>query len=347
MENNRSAFLFHIFCSDINEKEKAENVKVKNYSFIKLPSVPDPSKTVLYYFKQESNELYLLERNYYNPKIETIRNENDKINKSCVSLFINNYTIENDCSFSCYPVDALYLFISIIYYNCTNFTYTTLEDYLDNILKDNEKKKVEATKNVLYIFKKDVNSIKDRLKNVSDELCENGKLYYKPNMKKVQNFYNLKCIILFNFIIEHKIIFPDYSQYIDKDLLEKYITDVNTHPINLIIQKKLKHIDKYKEYKKYVDSYLVQFNNRHYKINGSNLRTFIWLIIKGFMCSSLSEKITPLDILEHLNKIKENEKKKKMQQNETFSKNKKHPSQTPRNQMSIDSFFKKKKIKLK
>ncbi|SBS97443.1 ribonuclease H2 subunit B, putative [Plasmodium ovale curtisi] len=274
MDESNNVFLFHIFSPDLSEYGVEENVTVKNYSFIKMPSIPEPSKTVLYHYVEEKNELYLLERNYYNPKIESLKYETEKINKSCVSLFINNYAIQNDCSFLCYPIDALFLFISIIYENCENNTYTTLEDYLDNILKNNEKHKYEAVKNVLTIFKKNVNNVKDRL-----------------------------------------------------------------------IKKNFKEIEKYKEYKKYIDTYIIEFNKKYYKFNGTNLRNFIWLIMKGFMCHPLCQKITPSDIHENLDKRKEEDKLKKLQQNETVGRGKKHALQTPRNQLMIDSFFKKKREK--
>ncbi|CRH03801.1 ribonuclease H2 subunit B, putative [Plasmodium relictum] len=342
---DKNAFLFHIFNSEINENEKKEKVEIRSYSFIKLPSASEPSKIVLYHFNEEANELYLLDRNYYNPKIETIRHEKEKINKNYISIFINNYAIENNCSYYCYPIDALFIFISIIYENCTNNKFTTLENYLNNILKDNEKIRKEVIKNMLYILKKNVNKIKDRLKIVCDELYENEIYYYKPNIEKVKNFYNFKCIILFNYIIENKIIFPDYAQYVEKEILEKYKTDKSSHPLTLIKEEK-KQIDKYNEYKKNVDNYLVEFNKKHYRFNGNNLRAFIWLIIKGFMCLSLEEKIVPDDICKKLKEIKdEEEEEKRKTQNVTFTKNKKHPLQAPRNQPMIDSFFKKKRIK--
>ncbi|SBS87201.1 ribonuclease H2 subunit B, putative [Plasmodium ovale] len=345
MDESNNVFLFHIFSPDLSEYGVEENVTVKNYSFIKMPSIPEPSKTVLYHYVEEKNELYLLERNYYNPKIESLKYETEKINKSCVSLFINNYAIQNDCSFLCYPIDALFLFISIIYENCENNTYTTLEDYLDNILKNNEKHKYEAVKNVLTIFKKNVNNVKDRLMYVCDVLHENNNFYYKPNIKKVKNFYNFRCIILYNYIIEKKIIFSDYVHYINNELLDKHKMDIHTHPFHSISKKNFKEIEKYKEYKKYIDTYIIEFNKKYYKFNGTNLRNFIWLIMKGFMCHPLCQKITPSDIHENLDKRKEEDKLKKLQQNETVGRGKKHALQTPRNQLMIDSFFKKKREK--
>ncbi|CRG95854.1 conserved Plasmodium protein, unknown function [Plasmodium gallinaceum] len=341
---DKNAFLFHIYNTEINENEREERNKIKNYSFIKLPSISEPSKNVLYHFNEETNELYLLERNYYNPKIETIRHEKDKINKNNISIFINNYALENAYSYYCYPIDAIFIFISIIYENCSHNKFITLENYLNNILNDNEKTKNEVIKNTLSIFKKNVNRIKDRLKIVCDELHENEMFYYKPNINKVKNFYNFKCIILFNYIIENQIIFPDYAQYMEKEILEKYKSDENRHPFNLIKEEK-KQIDKYNQYKKYIDNYLIEFNKQHYKINGDNLRAFIWLVIKGFMCLSLEEKIIPDDINKKLNEIKEDEEEKRKTQNMIFTKNKKHPLQVPRNQPMIDSFFKRKKIK--
>ncbi|GAW82885.1 ribonuclease H2 subunit B [Plasmodium gonderi] len=346
MDEGKNAFLFHLFCSNANDQTMEEESKIRNYRFLKLPSISEPCKLVLYYFNDKSNELYLLERNYYNPKIESIKHENDKINKSCVSLFINNYTIQNECCFFCYPIDVIFLFTTLIYQNCTSNTYTTLGDYIDNILRNNDiKLKNEIKKNIFYILNKNINNVKDRLKNVCDELYEMGKFYYKPNLKKVKNFYNFKCVILFNYIIENKIVFSDYMQQMDKEILEKYKINLNLHSISTTKMKNmnLKQIDKYNEYKKNVDSYVIHFNKKYYKFCGSDLRTFVWLIMKGFMSLSLSEKITPPDIHEKLSKMKEDDKMKKMQQNETFTKGKKHPLQPPRNQMMIESFFKRKK----
>ncbi|SOV19199.1 ribonuclease H2 subunit B, putative [Plasmodium sp. gorilla clade G2] len=360
MNDDKNVFLFHLFCSSISEKDEKDDgkVSIKNYFFIKLPSISEPSKSVLYHYNEETNELFLLERNYYNPKIETIRYESEKINKNYISLFVNNYTIENDCGYYCYPIDALFVFISIIYNNYTHNTYTTLEDYLIFIIKDNIKLRKDVTKNLLLILKNNVNNIKDRLKYVCDELHENNIYYYKPNINKVRKFYNLKCIILFNYIIENKIVFPDYSQCIEQELLDKYKSYQNnnvndndissTNPIYTLMKQNKQQIDKYNEYKKYVDNYLIEFNKKHYKFNAHNLRTFVWQIIKGFICISLCEQITPQDISDKLKKMKEEETNKKIiQQNETFAKGKKHPlQQPPRNQLMIDSFFKK-KVKLK
>ncbi|VWU52034.1 ribonuclease H2 subunit B, putative [Hepatocystis sp. ex Piliocolobus tephrosceles] len=346
MAESNNPFLFHLFCPVINtnEENNAKKNKIINYSLIKLPSISEPSKCALYHYNENKNELFLLERNYYNPQIETTKYDIDKINRSCISLFINNYSLENNCSYSCYPVDALFLFISIIYYNYANDdnnTYVTLENHLDNIFKnDQTNKKKEVVKNALYLFKKNVNNVKGRLKIVCDELLEHNQLYYKPNIKKVQNFYNYKCIMLYNHIIENKIIFTDYAQLVDTELIEKYKSNITSHPIHLINNTKLKEIDKYKKYKTHIDTYLIEFNKKHYKINGTNLRTFIWLVINGFMCLSLNDKIIPSDIRENLNKAKEENNTKKMQQNEVPIKGKKHALQSPRNQPMIDSFFK-------
>ncbi|CAG9475624.1 ribonuclease H2 subunit B, putative [Plasmodium vivax] len=344
MEEGKNAFLFHLFSCAGGER-KAE---VTNYRFVKLPSISEPHKCVLYHYSEKSNQLYLLERNYYNPKIESLKDENEKINKSCVSLFINNYAVQNDCSFFCYPIDAIFLFISIIYKNCGSNTYTTLGDYLDSVLKDREKREQnEISKNVLFIFNKNVSNIKERLKNTCDECYEMGKYYFKPNLKKVQNFYNLKCVKLFNYIIENKIVFSDYAHTVKEEILKKNQVDMNLHESSTsrVKNAKLKQIDVYGEYKKLVDSFVIQFNKKYYRFCGSNLRTFVWLIVKGFMSSHLSERLTPPDIRERLSKMKEDDKKKKLQQSDTFAKGKKHPLQQPRNQMMIDSFFKKKKTK--
>ncbi|EUD66484.1 hypothetical protein C922_03118 [Plasmodium inui San Antonio 1] len=290
MEDGKNAFLFHLFSSAGSEKAGEQKAKVRNYRFIKLPSINEPHKCVLYHYSEKSNLLYLLERNYYNPKIESIKHENDKINKSCVSLFINNYAVQNECSFFCYPIDAIFVFISIIYQNYACNTYTTLGDYLDSVLKDRERREQnEISKNAFFIFNKNVK----------------------------------------------------------EDILKKHNVDMDLHASSTSRVKtaKLKQIDAYGEYKKLVDSYVIQFNKKYYKFCGSNLRTFVWLIVKGFMSSSLSERLTPKDIQEKLSKMKEEDKKKIMQQNDTFAKGKKHPLQQPRNQMMIDSFFKKKKTK--
>ncbi|CAD2102825.1 ribonuclease H2 subunit B, putative [Plasmodium vinckei] len=347
--DNENAFLFHIFAPNTHKNGNTHKNMIRNYSFIKLPSISEPSKPVLYHYNEQSNELYLLERNYYNPQIEAIKHEHDKINKSQISIFINNYAIENEYSFFCYPIDAIFIFISIIYKNYSNNTYITLEDLLDNVLGcdiDDPQKTNQVIKNTLYIFNKNVNEIKDRLKIICDELYENGKLFFKPNIQKIKKFYNFKCIMLYNYIVENKIVSPDYSQKMDKELLEKYHTSLKNEQILKIANEgDINEIDKYKEYTKHIDSYFVEHNNAYYKFNGQNLKTFIWLIIKGFMYSSLSEKLIPQDISDNLNKIKEETKKIKIQQNETFTKGKKHTLQTPRNQLMIDSFFKKKKVK--
>ncbi|KJP89000.1 hypothetical protein AK88_01292 [Plasmodium fragile] len=347
MEDRKNAFLFHLFSSAENKQEGGQKAKVTNYKFIKLPSISEPHKCVLYHYSEKSNLLYLLERNYYNPKIESLKHENEKINKSCVSLFINNYAVQNECSFFCYPIDAIFVFISVIYQNCSSNTYTTLGDYLDNILKDiGKREKNEISKNIFFIFNKNVSNIKERLKNICDECYEMGKYYYKPNLKKVQNFYNLKCVKLFNYIIDNNIVFSDYAYTIEEDILKKHKIDINLHAnsTSKVKSAKLKQTDVYAEYKKLVDSYVIQFNKKYYRFCGSNLRTFVWLIVKGFMSSSLSGKLTPVDIQDKLSKMKEDDKKKKMQQDDTFSKGKKHPLQQPRNQLTIESFFKKKKI---
>ncbi|ANQ06381.1 Uncharacterized protein PCOAH_00007850 [Plasmodium coatneyi] len=348
MEDSKNAFLFHLFSSSEGEQAGEQKTKVTNYRFIKLPSISEPHKCVLYHYNERNNLLYLLERNYYNPKIESLKHENEKINKSCVSLFINNYAVQNECSFFCYPIDAIFLFISIIYQNCASNTYTTLGDYLDNVLKDKEKREQnEIRKNVFFIFNKNVSNIKERLKNICDECYEMGKYYFKPNLKKVQNFFNLKCVKLFNYIVENKIVFSDYAHTVEEDILKKHNVDMDLHErsTSKVKNAKWKQIDVYGEYKKLVDSYVIQFNKKYYKFGGSNLRTFVWLIVKGFMSSSLSEKLTPLDIQEKLSKMKEDDKKKKMQQNDNLPKGKKHSLQQPRNQLMIESFFKKKKTK--
>lgn len=325
------------------KKMEEKKIEVKNISFIKLPSVTEPSKCVLYYFDENKTQLYILQKNYYNPKIESILHEKEKINKNCVSLFINNYIVQNENSYACFPVDAIYLYISLIYENNTNNSYMTVEDYLNIFLKNNEKDRKNVTQNTMMIFKKNVNNVKERLKLTCDEMVQNNTYYFKPNWDKIKNFYNLKCITLYNYIVEQKIIFSDYAYQIDKEVIERHKQDAEENEIfNKIKENNTKHIDKYKNYKTNLNKYFVSFNNNYYKVDHQNLKTFTWLIIKGFMCSTVENKLIPPDITEHLNKIEEDDLKKK-QFVTSCAKTKKQGLPTPKNQRMIESFFKRKK----
>lgn len=339
-EEPTTAFLFHMF-NPQGCKQK-ESMKKKNYEFIKLPSVSEASKSVMYHFEPKKNQLFLLQNYFYNPKIESILHEQEKINKNFVSLFLNHYMIENTSSYACYPIDALYIFVSIIYYNVDANQYMTLEDYLNILYKADRTEGTDVIHNTLQIFKKNVNKVKQRIKLICDERNEQGNLFYKPNIKKLKNFYYFKCIQLFNYIIENEIVFSDFAFPVDLELYKKYRNEDSIKLFNAI-KKKTKQFEKYRAYKLHMDKCIVYFNGTYYKVMDIQLRVFVWLIIKGFMNDSIETKIIPEEIKKQLMKMEEGNQQKKKEVLWNQPKNKKNSTETLKNQMCIDSFFGKKR----